>query len=34
MVVYYANQSGAKVSEYMELDSGGKVTKVIAHYSV
>jgi len=34
MVVYYANQSGAKVSEYMELDSGGKVTKVIAHYSI
>ena len=33
MVVNYANQNGAKVSEYMELDANGKVTKVIAHYS-
>ena len=33
MVVYYANQNGAKVSEYMEFDAQGKVHKVIAHYS-
>lgn len=33
VVVYYANQNGAKVSEFMELGSDGKVTKVIAHYS-
>lgn len=33
MVVYYANQNGAKVSEYMELGPDGKVTRVIAHYS-
>jgi ketosteroid isomerase-like protein len=34
MVVYYANQNGAKVSEYMEFDSDGKATRVIAHYSI
>jgi len=33
MVVYYVNQNGTKTSEYMELDSDGKVSKVIAHYS-
>ena len=33
MVVYYANQNGAKVSEFMELGPNGKVTRVIAHYS-
>jgi ketosteroid isomerase-like protein len=33
VVVYFANQNGAKVSEFMELGSDGKVTKVIAHYS-
>ncbi len=33
VVVYYANQNGAKVSEFMEVGSDGKVTKVIAHYS-
>jgi ketosteroid isomerase-like protein len=33
MVVYYVNQNGTKTSEYMELDSAGKVCKVIAHYS-
>jgi len=33
VVVYYQNQNGVKVSEFMELDSGGKVTRVIAHYS-
>jgi len=34
VVVYYANQNGAKVSEYMEFDAQGKVNKVIAHYSL
>lgn len=33
VVIYFANQSGAKVSEYMELGRNGKVTRVIAHYS-
>ena len=33
MVVYYANQNGTKVSEFMEVGADGKVTKVIAHYS-
>ena len=33
MVLYYANQNGTKVSEYMELGPDGKVTRVIAHYS-
>ena len=33
VVVYYANQNGAKVSEFMEFDSAGKVSKVVAHYS-
>lgn len=33
MVVYYANQNGVKVSEFMELGSDRKVTTVIAHYS-
>lgn len=33
MIVYYSNQNGAKVSEYMELGHDGKVTRVIAHYS-
>jgi ketosteroid isomerase-like protein len=32
MVVYYANQNGIKVSEFMELGLDGRVTKVIAHY--
>jgi len=32
VVVYYANQNGTKVSEFMELSSDGKVTRVIAHY--
>lgn len=33
MVVNYANQNGVKVSEFMELGTDGKVTRVIAHYS-
>lgn len=33
MVVNYANQNGARVSEYMELGTDGKITRVIAHYS-
>jgi ketosteroid isomerase-like protein len=32
MVLYYVNQNGARVSEYMEFDSKGEVNKVIAHY--
>ncbi len=33
IVVNYANQNGAKVSEFMEFGSESKVTRVIAHYS-
>jgi hypothetical protein len=33
IVIYYANQNGAKVSEFMEFDPAGMVSKVIAHYS-
>jgi predicted ester cyclase len=33
VVVYYGNQNGVKVSEFMEFDAGGKVTRVVAHYS-
>jgi hypothetical protein len=33
IVIYYANQNGGKVSEFMEFDSAGMVSKVIAHYS-
>ena len=33
VVVNYANQNGAKVAEFMEFGTDGKVTRVIAHYS-
>ena len=33
VVVYYGNQNGAKVSEFMELGPDGRVTRVIAHYN-
>ncbi|OKH46964.1 DUF4440 domain-containing protein [Calothrix sp. HK-06] len=33
VVLYYINQKGAKTAEFMEIDSTGKVTKVIANYN-
>jgi len=33
VVIYFANQSGAKVCEFMELGPDRKITRVIAHYS-
>ena|SRR6185437_12475195 len=33
VVVNYANQNGAKVSEFMEFGADAKVARVIAHYS-
>ncbi len=32
IVIYYANQNGARVCEFMAFDSSGKVNRVIAHY--
>lgn len=33
IVIYYENQNGVRVSEFMEFDSDGQVTRVIAHYN-
>ena len=33
VVLYYVNQTGSKTGEYMEIDSTGKVSKVVANYS-
>lgn len=33
VVVYYMNQKGAKAGELMEVNSTGKITKVIANYN-
>ncbi len=33
VVLYYVNQKGTKTGEFMELDSNGKVVRVIANYS-
>jgi hypothetical protein len=33
VVLYYANQRGSKTGEFMELDSTGKVCRVVANYS-
>lgn len=33
VVFYYMNQEGTKVGEFVELDSTGKIIKVIANYS-
>jgi ketosteroid isomerase-like protein len=33
VVLYYINQNNTKAGEFMELDSAGKVTKVIATYN-
>lgn len=33
VVLYYINQKGTKTGEFMEIDSTGKVTKVVANYN-
>jgi hypothetical protein len=34
VVLYYKNQKGGRTAEFMELSTGGKVSRVVAHYSV
>jgi ketosteroid isomerase-like protein len=33
IVLYYTNHKGTKTAEFMELDSDGKVIRVVANYS-
>ncbi|MBE9016271.1 nuclear transport factor 2 family protein [Chroococcidiopsidales cyanobacterium LEGE 13417] len=33
VVVYYINQTGSKAGEFMEVNSTGKIIKVIANYN-
>ncbi len=33
VVLYYINQKGTKTGEFMEIDSTGTVTKVVANYN-
>lgn len=33
LVLYYMNQRGTKVGEYMEFDPSGKVVRVVANYN-
>ncbi len=33
VVLYYVNQKGTKTGEFMELDTGRKVTRVVANYN-
>jgi ketosteroid isomerase-like protein len=33
VVLYYTNQKGAKTGEFMEIDSKGKVVRVVANYN-
>jgi hypothetical protein len=33
VVLHYVNQKGTKSGEFMEMDAGGKVVKVVANYS-
>jgi hypothetical protein len=32
VVLYYTNQNGIRVAEFMELSQGGKVIRVVANY--
>jgi len=34
LVLYYTNQKGTRTGEFMDLSAGGKVTRVVAHYSI
>lgn len=33
VVIYYVNQNGTKTAEYMEIDSNGKIVRVVANYN-
>jgi hypothetical protein len=33
VVLYYVNQRGTKTAEFMEIDAGSKVTRVVANYN-
>ena len=33
VILYYTNQRGAKTGEFMEIDSQGKVVRVVANYN-
>ena len=33
VVLYYTNQKGGKTGEFMEIDSTGKVVRVVANYN-
>ncbi len=33
LVLYYVNQNGIKVAEFMQLNVTGRIKKMIAHYS-
>ena len=34
LVLYYTNQKGTRTGEFMDLGASGKVTRVVAHYSI
>jgi predicted ester cyclase len=34
LVLYYTNQKGTRTGEFMDLGGSGKVTRVVAHYSI
>lgn len=34
LVLYYTNQKGTRTAEFMDLSASGKVTRVVAHYSI
>jgi predicted ester cyclase len=34
LVLYFTNQKGTRTGEFMDLDASGKVTRVVAHYSI
>ena len=33
VVLYYVNQKGTKTGEFMEIDTDGKVVRVVANYN-
>jgi hypothetical protein len=33
VVLYYVNQKGTKTGEFMEIDSNGKIVRVVANYN-
>ena len=34
VVLYYVNQNGTKTGEFMEIDAGKKIIRVVANYNV